>query len=137
VSTTKFVLGEEWKKSTRKFLRGTQKTGHNAGGNHMTLKLLDRLLLLKALPKEGSFANLKIVQELKSHLALSEDEFKEYEIKEDDHNLTWNPEKDLGKEIPIGEKANDIIVMSLKKRDKDGALTEQEIPVYEKFIKGD
>ena len=103
----------------------------------MELKLLDRLLLLKALPKEGTFANLKIVQELKLHLALSEEEFKEYEIKEEDHNLTWNPEKDLGKEIPIGEKATDIIVMALKKRDKDGALTEQEIPVYERFVKGD
>jgi hypothetical protein len=100
----------------------------------MELKLLDRLLLLKVLPKEGTFANLKIVQELKLHLALSEDEFKELEVKEEDHNLTWNPEKDLGKEIPIGEKATDIIVMALKKRDKDGELTEQEIPVYERFI---
>jgi hypothetical protein len=103
----------------------------------MLLKLLDRLMLLKALPHEGSFATLKIVQDLKSHLALAEDEFKEFEVKEDEGTLTWNPEKDLGKEIPIGEKATDIIVMSLKKRDKDGELTEQEIPVYERFIKGD
>jgi hypothetical protein len=100
----------------------------------MILKLLDRLLLLKALPKEGSFATLKIIQDLKAHLALAEDEFKEFEVKEEDGNIAWNPEKDLGKEIPIGEKATDIIVMSLKNRDKNGELTEQEIPVYEKFI---
>jgi hypothetical protein len=103
----------------------------------MNLKLLDRFLLLKALPKEGSYASLKIVQDLKLKLALTEEEFKEFEVKEEDGNIAWNPEKDLGKEIPIGEKATDIIVMSLKKRDKDGALTEQEIPVYEKFVKGD
>ena len=103
----------------------------------MLLKLLDRFLLLKALPREGGYATLKIVQKLRLDLALTEKEFKEYEVKEDDGNITWNPDKDLGKEIPIGEKANDIIVMSLKKRDKDGNLTEQEIPVYEKFIKGD
>jgi hypothetical protein len=103
----------------------------------MLLKLIDRLLLLKALPHEGSFATLKIVQDLRTHLALSEEEFKELEVKEEGGNIAWNPEKDLGKEIPIGEKANDIIVMSLKKRDKDGELTEQEIPVYERFIKGD
>jgi len=103
----------------------------------MLLKLLDRLLLLKALPKEGSYATLKIVQDLKLKLALTEEEFKEYEVKEENGNIAWNPEKDIGKEIPIGEKATDIIVMSLKKRDKDGELTEQEIPVYEKFVKGD
>jgi hypothetical protein len=103
----------------------------------MILKLLDRLLLLKALPKEGSYASLKIVQDLKLKFALSEEEFKEYEVKENDRSIEWNPEKDLGKEILIGEKATDIIVMALKKRDRDGELTEQEIPVYEKFIKGD
>lgn len=103
----------------------------------MILKLLDRFLLLKALPKEGTFATLKIVQKLKMDLALGEGEYEEYEVKEEDGNIFWNPEKDIGKEIPIGEKANDIIVMCLKKRDKDGELTEQEIPVYEKFIKGD
>jgi hypothetical protein len=103
----------------------------------MELKLLDRFLLLKALPKEGTFATLKIVQKLKADLALDEGEYEEYEIKEEDGNIAWNPEKDLGKEIPIGERATDIIVMTLRKRDKDGALTEQELPVYEKFIKGD
>jgi hypothetical protein len=103
----------------------------------MMLKLIDRFLLLKALPKEGSYATLKIVQDLRLKLALTEEEFKEYEVKEEEGNITWNPDKDSGKEIPIGEKATDIIVMALKKRDRDGELTEQEIPVYEKFIKGD
>ena len=100
----------------------------------MVLKLLDRFLLLKVLPHEGTFVNLKIVQKLKSDLALNEEEFKKYEVKEENENVVWNPEKDIGKEIPIGEKATDIIVMALKKRDRDGELTEQEIPLYEKFI---
>ena len=100
----------------------------------MMLKLLDRLLLLKALPREGGYATLKIVQDLKLKLSLSEKEFKEYEVKEENGNIVWDPEKDIGKEIPIGEKATDIIVMALKKRDRDGELTEQELPVYERFI---
>jgi DNA-directed RNA polymerase alpha subunit len=103
----------------------------------MLLKLLDRFLLLKALPKEGSYATLKIVQDLKHNLALNEDEFKEYEVKEEEGNIVWNADKDDGKDVPIGEKATDIIIIALKKRDRDGELTEQEIPVYEKFIKGD
>ena len=98
------------------------------------LKILDRLLLLKALPRVGTFVSLKIVQDLKLKLSLNEEELKECEVKETEGGITWNPEKDIGKEIPIGEKASDIIVMALKKRDRDGELTEQEIPVYEKFI---
>lgn len=103
----------------------------------MELQLLDRLLLLKALPREGSFATLKIIQKLKMDLALTEAEYADLEVKEGNGTLTWNPDKDTPREIPIGEKANDIIVMALKKRDRDGELTEQELPVYEKFIKGD
>lgn len=103
----------------------------------MELKLLDRLLLLKSLPHEGSFATLKIVQNLRFALAPTEDEYRELEVAEKDGNISWKPEKDVPKEIPIGEKANDIIVAALKKLDKDGVLTEQELPVYEKFVKSE
>jgi len=102
----------------------------------MELKLLERLIILKVLPHEGSFATLKIVQKLKLDLALAEDEFKEMEVVESEGNITWKIEKDIGKEIPIGEKAMDIIVMSLKKLDRDGELTLEEMGVYEKFIQG-
>jgi hypothetical protein len=101
----------------------------------MELKLVERLMLLKSLPKEGSFATLKIVQDLKLRLALTEDEFKEMEVKEADGNISWNPEKDIPREIVIGEKATDICVMSLKKLDRDGELTEQHMSLYEKFVK--
>jgi hypothetical protein len=104
----------------------------------MELKLVERLVLLQVLPHEGSFATLKIVQKLKSDLAPSEEEFKEMDIKDGgEGRIEWSPEKDLGKEIPIGEKASDIIVMSLKKLDRDGTLTLEQTGVFEKFIKGD
>jgi hypothetical protein len=104
----------------------------------MELTMMDRFMLLKYLPKEGGFATLKIVQTLKTNLAPSEEEHKDLSIVENQEtgNVTWNPEKGaIPKEIAIGEKATDIIVMSLKKADKDGALVEQALPVYEKFIK--
>lgn len=103
----------------------------------MELTLIDRFMLLRYLPKEGSFASLKIVQDLRTHLAPSEEEHKNLEIVENQEtgNVTWNPEKGLVPvAIPIGEKATDIIVMSLKKADKDGALIDQALAVYEKFI---
>lgn len=103
----------------------------------MKLKLIERFRLLQILPKEGSFATLKIVQMLKSSLALSEVEFKEYEVKDDGASITWNPKKDFGSEILIGEKATDIIVSALKKLDKEQGLTEQDIPLYEMFVRGD
>jgi hypothetical protein len=102
----------------------------------MKLTIMDRFALLKVLPHEGSFATLKIVQELRLALSPSEQEHKEFEIKEQGNNIMWNPEKGaVPKEIPIGEKATDIIVMSLKKSDQNGNLPEEAISVYEKFIK--
>jgi hypothetical protein len=102
----------------------------------MELTLIDRFALLKVLPHEGSYATLRIVYELRLALSPSEQEHKEFEIREQGNSIIWNPAKgSVPKEMPIGEKATDIIVMSLKKFDQNGNLPEEAISVYEKFIK--
>jgi hypothetical protein len=67
-------------------------------------------------------------------LSLTEEEMKEWEI-------VVNPEtghlggKENGEaDIPIGERATDIIVAALKKLDREKRLPEQALSVFEKFI---
>ena len=101
----------------------------------MKLNLLERFKILKTLPQEGNFSTLKIVRHLQESLSPSEEEYKEFGIKQDGEQLTWTEKGLEEREIDIGEKATDIIIEALEKLDKDGKLTPQHISIYEKFIK--
>lgn len=100
----------------------------------MNLSVEERVIILSLLPSEGSFATLKILSQLRMGLSFTEEELKKWVIVEipAEGRISW--EEDGEAEIPIGEKATDVIVDALKKRDKENKLPIQAIGVYEKFI---
>jgi hypothetical protein len=100
----------------------------------MKLNVLERLLLLQILPAEGDFVTLKIIKGLKESIALSEADFKEFDIKQEGEQVLWNQEGSKEKEIKIGEKATDVIVEALQKLDSEKKLLETHVSLYEKFI---
>ena len=75
------------------------------------------------------------VKDLKEVVALSESDFKEFEVRQDDTQLHWNTKGNEEREIVIGEKATDIVIESLEKLDKESKLTERHFTLYEKFVK--
>ena len=101
----------------------------------MELGVFDRLILLNVLPKEGDFTTIKIVRKLREDLSFSEEEHKALEFKFDEGNVQWKQNADTPKEIEIGEKAQDVIVETLKKLSNDKKLTEQHLSLYDKFVK--
>lgn len=101
----------------------------------MKLSVIERITLMQILPKEGSYITFKILIELKSALSFNEKEFKEFGMVQKDTQIHWK--KSVDKEIPIGEKAMDIIVSALKGLDQAGKLTEQTFALYNKFVKND
>lgn len=102
----------------------------------MKLAIKERLGLLGLLPKEGNVLTLKIIRDLQQELGFSEEEIKKHKIIQLDSNrVSWEPEK-AGKEkdIEIGEKANDVVVLALSKLNKDEKLSLDMLPLYERFI---
>jgi hypothetical protein len=100
----------------------------------MELKVYDRLILLNILPKEGDFTTLKIVRKLREDLSFSESEHAALQFKQDGGNVQWKQGGDIPKDIPIGEKASDIIAEVLKKLDKEKKLQDQHYTLYELFV---
>jgi len=98
------------------------------------LNLMERFLVLQLLPKENNFATLKIVRLLQERLSPSEDEFKEFEVKQEGEKITWNIKGNEEREIEIGAKAHDMICDALKDLDKDKKLALSHISIYDKFV---
>ena len=98
----------------------------------MNLTLLERLVILSVLPKEGDYATLRILQNLKLSLSFTEEETTAWGIATVDNRTTWKQNGET--EIPIGEKATDIIVSALSKLNKDKKLPAEALSVYEKFV---
>jgi len=100
----------------------------------MKLNVLERLTLLQILPPEGNFVTLKIVRDLTSILAMTEKEYKDFDIKQEGGQIKWNLKGNQEKEIEIGEKATDIIKEALKKLDETKKLEQRHFSLYEKFM---
>ena len=100
----------------------------------MELTVLDRLLLLSILPKEGDAISLRIVRKLREDLSFSEEEHKALGFAKTDAGLSWNPEGNIPKDISIGLKARALVVESLEKLNKDKKLTTDFLPLYDLFV---
>jgi hypothetical protein len=100
----------------------------------MELSVSERLIIFSILPQETYHATWRILQNLKASLSFTEDEIKEWGITSDPvlKQTRWNVNGVA--DIPIGEKAMDIILESLRKLDKEGKLREETNAIYEKFI---
>lgn len=100
----------------------------------MNLSVLERLVALSILPKEGDYATLKILTNLRLSLAFTEAEMKAWGIVSDPVTGKTSWQQDEVAEIPIGEKATDIIVDALRQLNREKKLTDQVVSLYDKFI---
>jgi len=100
----------------------------------MKLTVGERLMLLQVLPQEGNIVTLRIIRDLSNNLGLSEEEHKNFEIKQEDQKVSWNVKGNEEKDVQIGEKATDVIVDSLKNLDDNKKLIPQMMSLWDKFI---
>lgn len=100
------------------------------------LTVLERLLALTLLPKEGSYTDLKLVREARENLSFTEDEHKLLMFREENGQTMWADVVEA-KDIKLGLVAERKIQDALKKLDEEGKLTEQFMSLYEKFIEGE
>jgi len=98
------------------------------------LSVLERLVLLSILPKEGNFVTLKLLRKLRENLSFDEGEIKELNFAQDGDQVRWNEKANITKQISIGEKMTDLVCEALKKLDDEKKLREDHFSLYEKFV---
>jgi len=101
----------------------------------LTLSVVDRVILLNVLPKEGNMVTLLALRQLKEDLVFSEAESAKLDVKMEDGNLFWNKEEEQGKIIEMGSSMRQLVVDAFTKMDQEKTLNEAMIDTYQKFIK--
>lgn len=98
----------------------------------MRLTIIERIELLKILPKEGDFVTLKLVRDLQNELSFTEEEIKESKMKLKDGSYFW--EKNVMKDFEFGEATEEILADVLKKVDKVKQLSINLLNVYDLIV---
>lgn len=104
----------------------------------MEFSVLERILLLQALPKEGSFANLKLLREVRESLSFSEEEHKLLGFRQEGDQTRWNDliivDKKTGTPIEIDPailEKNPAFVQEMVGRNPDGYEQVPAVPPKE------
>lgn len=103
----------------------------------MKLNITERIHLLGLLPAEGNAVTLRIVNDLRNSVGLSEEDHKAVELENTkDGAVRWNVAKAEAqiKDIKIGDVAKGVIKEALQKLNDENKLTLAIMPIYEKFM---
>lgn len=108
----------------------------------LKLNIAERVALLNVLPLRGSVITLRILQELRTSLAFTEEEMAKWRISnkrtpDGGVFITWDEDfANETKDIKVGKVAAGIIKQELVKRSQQGTLHMSELPIYERFVEG-
>lgn len=101
----------------------------------ISLSMIERFTILSLLPEKASFADWKIINDLRNELAPNEAERKALDLKPTpDGGVTGNWDAVPDKEIGFGEVAISFVAEALKKLDGENNLSQEHISLYEKFV---
>jgi hypothetical protein len=106
----------------------------------ITMSVKTRLRLSELLSEQsGSYLKMKAIRKAREELSLSEDEIKAVSLKEEvlpDGRISsmWDTSRDPMKKCEFSSIIVEVICEKLKKLDKEGKLTEEQMPLYEAFM---
>ena len=103
----------------------------------MKLGVLDRLLLLNILPKEGDLTNMRIVRDMHDSLAFTEPELEllKFETDAEKETTNWQPSVVDDKDIELSPLSTSLVIEKLKKMIEEKKLTVSYLSLYDKFVR--
>ena len=100
----------------------------------MFLNVQERLVLMELLPREGGILTLRVANELRDVLVLTDEEVAKVGLKQEGMAVTWKQEVDLNVDVAISVAGRGLIVEELNKLQDHRKLTPGHITLYEKFV---
>jgi len=90
-------------------------------GPNLKLTVLERLLVLRLLPRQGNLTTLRIVRELERELSFSEEEHAALQfVNHENGAVTWKALGDKEKDVELGEVAHRLVLEGLAAAEASG-----------------
>ncbi len=105
----------------------------------MKLTILERVLLLGILPREGNIVTVNNSQNVTNLVKFSPEEMDSLGIVQNDKGMQWNAEaaEAIGdKEVAIGVSGAELVKTTLKKLSDEEKLPRDALSLYKKFVDG-
>jgi hypothetical protein len=99
----------------------------------MKLNVQERLTLVSVVPEKGSFETQKMIEALKDLLYPSEEESREFEIKQFEKTISWNKKGTEQIEIPLTEGHIELLNKQLELLDSKEELDSAQYQVFKRF----
>lgn len=102
----------------------------------MKLSVLERMVLLYILPKEGDVTTIKQVRVLRENLSFTDEERDKLNFRPNPEagNVTWADGVVQDKEYEFKPYAMNMIIEALKRLNTEKKLTTDHLSLYEKFV---
>lgn len=101
----------------------------------MTLSLKDRLNFVLLFPEKGNIIQQILVADISKKVSLTQDEIKEFELKQEGTVLKWNEEKAKDIEVEFTEAELNLLKEQIKELDSKGEITQAILPLCLKLQK--
>lgn len=98
----------------------------------MLLSVPERIIIIGLLPEKGDYSTFRIVADLRMILSFSEEELKEFGIKNADGKAVW--EKSEERELEMSPMQMSLVCEALSAVEKAKEINGTNIGVYEKFM---
>lgn len=101
----------------------------------MNLNIQDRLGIIQMLPQFGSISEMIDIMEITKKVRISHEEKEEINYKEIGEIISWNVDKDKGKEVEFTHEEISILKTSVKKLDEEKKVNVSNLDICLKISK--
>ncbi len=101
----------------------------------MKFNVHERVMLMNALSEvQGNLATLRVVRDLQQEVSFTDDEIQTIGLREDGGMMRWNQHDLPAKAVNLGLSALEAALTSFKRRDEEGRLSMELLPLYERLL---
>lgn len=102
----------------------------------MEFTVLERLVAIDLLPREGNYTDLKLIRQARENLSFTNEENEALNFREVDRRTMWD-EGVPAKEIDLGSVVTKKLRSILETLNNEGKLKEEQMSLFEKFCDPD
>jgi len=100
----------------------------------LELSIIERIVLMGILPKEGNFKTMRQLRVLREEIGFSDEETARIKLREENGLVRWDPKETADKMVEMGLNMREALNGILVKLDKEGKLLENMVTLYEKIV---